>query len=135
MAAAAGDAAVAGTAVKMAGAGELGSPVALEGRGDALGWTARKWGDGFAAVPGNCSRATWLVACQGGAGLAVGWDGVGHGWGCAAGPMSVALQCREREGGLTDGPNFKNILSCIKTSKVEMPFQSVSQSVRVLFVK
>ena len=61
MAAAAGDAAVAGTAVKMAGAGELGSPVALEGRGDALGWTARKWGDGFAAVPGDCSRATWLV--------------------------------------------------------------------------
>ena len=37
-------------------------------------------------------------------GLAVGWDGVGHGWGCAAGPMSVALQCREREGGLTDEP-------------------------------
>ena len=31
LAAAAGDAAVAGTAVKMAGTGELGSPVALEG--------------------------------------------------------------------------------------------------------
>ena len=39
--------------------------------------------------------------------------------------MSVALQCREREGGLTDGP--KHPFMHQKTSKVVMPFVGVGR--------
>ena len=42
--------------------------------------------------------------------------------------MSVALQCRELEGGLADGPNLKKTsFHASKTSKVEMPFVGVER--------